>query len=495
MVKTKRVISQKMSEAKRRKLVVDDSKVMSGASKMEFESLNDDCINEILDWLSIEDLRKFKKTCKRSYLLANEHYKRTYGQPFASYRLSRGDLKYDGDSDNKSFASIAQKIEFDSNVKHVSEMFKKINQNVKFININTNRLIANKTQSSSMRQGNRVSTRIIEKRRQNIVPDSNETCTKDMLKNVQMIDSTTLSDSFLCNFTNLEYIRYRPKEKKNEELLGHYPMLKQFELYDPWLYESENWEKVKIFSEKFLKRHPNIKTFSLNACDTSNWLLDSGLNFDDLVLRINLKTENTDQFIENVHSLHKKQQFKTLHLIIDENVDFLLNSKLSTLKFVDSIEINSRNHENEVVNGMIGLPNLKFLIYGNTIRCNINQQHCEHLAKKLVELEEFHTTAREVLYNLKVFARYSTKLKCIHIDSHSEENPETFTTTLQMLEKERRKLKGACKLTIYMEEKYYMQMKNNSSTSSYGLIEIKRIESYPLSKHPLRPSYFTYSID
>lgn len=44
----------------------------------EFCSMDDDCISHILNWLSIKELCMVKVTCKRLYLLTNEHYRRTY---------------------------------------------------------------------------------------------------------------------------------------------------------------------------------------------------------------------------------------------------------------------------------------------------------------------------------------------------------------------------------------------------------------------------------
>lgn len=108
-------------------------------------------------------------------------------------------------------------------------------------------------------------------------------------------------------------------------------------------------------------------------------------------------------------------------------------------------------------------------------------------------LEEFHTNSKDIFANFTLFARYSAKLKCIYVECRKGIQINT-AGTLQMLDKERRQLKNACKLTIYMNEESYMQMKNNSSTSSYGLVEIKRTDSYPLSKHPLRPQLHYYKV-
>lgn len=56
--------------------------------------MDDGCIKNIFDWLSIEDLSRLRMTCKRVYLLANEHFQMTYGQLYLNYKLSNKDNKY-----------------------------------------------------------------------------------------------------------------------------------------------------------------------------------------------------------------------------------------------------------------------------------------------------------------------------------------------------------------------------------------------------------------
>lgn len=97
----------------------------------DFCSLNDECIHNIFDWLSIADLCRFRVTCKRLYLLANEHYPRTYGQAITRY----GGHRYTNiniEKYHKSFASFAQKVRFTSTEK-LHEIGLIINQHVKYI--------------------------------------------------------------------------------------------------------------------------------------------------------------------------------------------------------------------------------------------------------------------------------------------------------------------------------------------------------------------------
>lgn len=243
--------------------------------------------------------------------------------------------------------------------------------------------------------------------------------------------------------------------------------------------------------ENFFKRHPNLKTFSSGApYKTTKWLLKSGIQFDDLVLDIRYVYINP--IFDNLYSLHKNQQIKKLHLMISE--DFLFGSDFETLTFVESIEARVVAPSDIMVNAFTSLPNLKLLILSQYVVPNVTYKlvkcHYELLAQKLNKLEEFHTNTFSAIDELIPFVRYSRKMKFIYIFGQNFCNSvNNYTTTIQKLDKERRKLKDACKLTIYMFEEYYLHMKNISLVSRYGLVEIKRTDSYPLSKHPLRPNY------
>lgn len=445
-----------MSMAKRRKLNPDCFESSSIVSNVEFDSLDDECIINIFDWLPINDLCRLRVTCKRLYLLANEHYQKTYKQLVASYEMNFDEDAVENVNSNKyrrSFASLAQKIVCKHGVENLSDIASKLNQNIKYIEF----------WSFKIRS------------------DSNDLHLKDQLESVKAINVLILSDRLLQLFTNLEYIAFGDAKK----LSGSYPMLKQFDWQYPCFKHLEG----------FFQRHPNIKTFSsydYNPYKTTKWLLKTGIKFDNLVLRIgkewNEWNHDRKQVFKNIHSLYENQQIKALHLRIVD-IDFLLNPKFQSLKFVESIETDLCGElysADKIVNAFESLPNLKFMILNPERKQH--KHYFELLAQKLDKLEEFHTDAFHYIDDVIPFVRHSKNLKCIYIN-HCNGSMYENTTTLQMLDKHRRKLKNACKLTIYIKEAYYIRMKNSSLTSSYGLVEIKRTDSYPMSKHPLRPNY------
>lgn len=247
-------------------------------------------------------------------------------------------------------------------------------------------------------------------------------------------------------------------------------------------------DETQTKMENFFRQNPNIKTFSSNIpINATNWLLKSGIKFDDLVLEIKRKMDlNVDQIIENVHYLHKNQQIKRLHLQIFDK-EFLLNSKFVTLKFLESIKVEICLGNDDIFDSIISLPNLNFLIFHKNR--DLFKHHSKRLAQKLNKLEEFHTDAFVSITDIIPFVRYSSKLNCIFICDSINCNI-LKNATIQQLDKERRRLENACKLKIYMKEEHYLHVKKKSLTSSYGLVEIKRSTSYPMSKHPLRPQCY-----
>lgn len=413
--------------------------------RTEFCSMDDDCIDYIFDWLTLGELCRLRLTCKRLYLLANEHYRRTYTSTINEYFTS---FRY---FNKRAFL----------NASNISSLCKEIKPNLEYVLIWCYyfRMKFN---------------------------DSKDVDSKEILKNVKGINIRRLDDDLLQHFVNVEYIIY--EGRRPFFLSGNYPMVKQFDM-------TEDISPFEPGIVEFFKRNPNIKVFStFESIYTTQWLIDSGIKFDDLVLMIDQeKSEDVDKIIKNVQFLYDKQQIKRLHMIIRWK-SFSFIPKLSKLYFLESVKagipILSDDHEsiNDSILTFTSLPNLKLLqLWNNAIHIHL----LKFLAQNMVELEEIHAKFHQIDHIIP-FVRYSAKLKCIYIRAILVGD---ITITIQMLDKERQKLKNSCKLTIYMNEHYYLKMKNNSLTNSCGLVEIKRYDSYPISKHPLRPNCINESFD
>ncbi|XP_031637977.1 uncharacterized protein LOC116350350 [Contarinia nasturtii] len=447
--------SQNMSEEDRN---------TSEMSQTEFNALNNDCILHILDWLSIKELATIKMTCKRLYLLANEHFCRTYKN--GCVHLEEMFKELDISVENKYSTSFKYYMPKIHSANAAIETFNVIGQKtiqpIKYLRF----FWANFNQNNDVLQQKYV---------------------KDVLKNVEIVNIHDCSsiDCLLRNCTKLEYLVLSGVGSK--ELLHTYPTLKQLQ------WGSANFP---VELKEFLMRNRNIRALSTsndNTIKITNWLLDTEIKLDDLVLKISITVKkgfkNMKQIIESLHLLHKNQQIKALHLKIMDS-DFLLHPNWTEPEFLESIHIDTVDCDRKLVDVVSRMVNLKFLFYYNRWD-NINQQ-IGLLAQKLTKLEELHIVDIFSIDKIIPFVQNLPKLQIIYVKCFRSgyiNFANEINITLQSLDKDRRKLKNPCKLTIYVNENWYLQIKSNSMTNSYGLVEVKRTDSYPLSKHPIRPNF------
>lgn len=447
----------KMGATKRRKLAAKQPE-----SNVGMTSLNDDCIRHLLDWLSVKELCKLRVTCKRLYLLTNEHFQRTHGKLFEFYRNSLGfesltesyELR-EYRSYAKSFGCLQQELTIPDQVKL---------QKVGFELMKYSQYCASSDWPNDLE------------------PDLNDVHLKNQLQSVQRIKVHRLSDNLLQLFPNLEYIFYEPWNKVGK-LPGKYPALKHFEMRGKITYKPQ--------MKSFFKRNPNIKALTSNKpMDTTNWLLKSGIKFDDLVLDFKnydklVINDKTLQIIENVTALHRKQQIKRLHLKIDADT-LLRYPEFVTLEFVEGIEIDGvyPTYGEKILNAVTSMQSLKCLKLNFIGERMLNKHHFELLSQKVDKLEDLDTCGFKTLDDIIPFVRHSANLRSITLSRHL--NLQNVETTIQQLDKERRQLGNACKLTIYVTDENYWSLKSIWSTNSCGLVEIKRTNSYSLTSHPFR---------
>lgn len=458
-----------MSEKKRQKLMEKDENLDPNTSennvKIGFHELNDDCVLLIFDWLTIKELAIIKMICKRFYSLANEHFKNTYKNQITIISKEheticvRSQRKY-----VKSFRFRVPKI------------------SCSYAGFESFELIKDQIRSNI----NSISLRIWGLSYPFALSATHCKYAKYALQNVKMVEFENCSEihNFMVHCTNVEYLVLH--SLKPGEQLFTYRTLKQLR----WVSTSR---RIPVEFEMFMLRNPSVKILSVEyECHAvTNWLLETAIKLEDLVLTVRMlcredeKNIHVDRFIENLYSLHRNQKIKRLHLDIHA-LTFLSHAKLPEMEFLESVCVYICDPDRKTIDLVSRMSNLKFLLYSN--RYHITDRRIEVLAQKLTKLEEFHMSMVNSIDDIMPFVRHSPKLGVFYVKCYSWDFPREIRTTLQMLDKERSKLKDACKLTIYVDEDNYLKIKLNSSTSSYGLVEIKRDDSYPFSNHPIRPN-------
>lgn len=99
----------------------------------------------------------------------------------------------------------------------------------------------------------------------------------------------------------------------------------------------------------------------------------------------------------------------------------------------------------------------------------------DEVSNALVNLECVFNPSETNTGYLMPFIRNSKKLKEIKMEYFRNDEGDIDPVTMNI---EREKLNGAHKVTIYVEEKDYLMIKWKYNKTDFGLIEIKRNDSY-----------------
>lgn len=333
----------------------------------QFDTLHDDCINEILKWLPTEDLVSVNLTCKRLWKITNQHYHNERGiKEFClhgTYIFHSTRPKY---PPSAHFYNHTQNIKVQNDLQFLRDYLKKINENIYKITFED----------------------------ANINEADCEAFGKSLAKvKIVVINSSTFRDklheSLLRHCISMKYLVIEKSRMDNEWLSKKYPTLQQL----VW-----NGDLSTELGE-FFEQNQNIETFSSwrNIITVTDWLLKSNCTFHNLVLVI-LKCSSNNEF--------------------------------------DQIIANVNLYKNQL----------------------------EFIAKELTELEELHI-GTYTIWGFFPFITFSPNLQSLYINSTV--NFSTYWKgSTELWNQKRSKLNNACKLTIYMDESNYLEMKWTSSINT-----------------------------
>lgn len=200
--------------------------------------------------------------------------------------------------------------------------------------------------------------------------------------------------------------------------------------------------------------------------------------------------EFQENLIKNVYTLQENQRINSLHLTA-RHQEYLYDPILPKLNTLESLKFTGmmRWEEREkAIDTISSLSNLKVLLYRPSYTYHVTRLSSFNiLAEKLIDIEEFYTEiTSEWIQMIIPLVQRLPKLRIIYLDDIPNNNVRSLffrhylEMTLQDLNKERKKLKDACKLTIYLREDH---LKSSLMTTECGLMEIKRSSTFS-SKHP-----------
>lgn len=403
-------------------------------SPCDLFKLNIDCCEELFVWLSLNDLLALRRTCKRFRKIVDYYIK----QFLPAFQLGHGKLQIH-DTD---FAALCRLDPISIKM-------------IKQISFCTEKITANQIRDI-----------------------------KTILSSVEMIEISSwqidgeFHSEFLQFCTNLKHLCVwningnKIVGSDNGWLLRRYPNLEQIELDDSdaggAIYGREVTE-LKTFFEL----NPNIRSCTISThflWQKRKCLKNAKANLDLLRLYGDCDEMNSkmEQFCTFLNELFEQGFYKRLHL-----VDSIANAnQICTLRACEMVYLEIKR-----LNDLVVMPPLAANIIELSFRFGFPQM--EILSRNLNNVERI-CIASAKFADILPFIRKSAKIKTIKIYQLANGDDDHFKNNVidvPALHKERKKLKVARKVTIYVEEPVYLATKWTISIANDSLVDIKRTEA------------------
>lgn len=428
-------------------------------------TLGADCFNEVFDWLALKDLIAVGKTCKRLQRIAGDYFKLNYAAKSGR-----------GENDGIYLSSLQANI-FSEYIQKLSISGDRLGA-YKFIGVNC------------------VNT-IKHFRVYGFLPEHAFEFVQGILRGVEMLEMNE------CYFTGEFYenhLKYCPNVKSlsvsrsgyiedksiligcnNQWMFRRYPHLVHLELTDSFELQMN---ELKIFFEI----NPQIRTFSMDA--RSLWMnrhsmLETNAKLDIFAINIcqskiidsnNRPISIKDSVYNILFELYEHDFYKKLHLY----VYFVDQMNLDKMLSLSAIEL--LNGDIVQFNGSVDDVKSIAICYGDEI---LNMRS---IPSKLLNLQRVYFS--EITSDrIWPFVCYSPKLRQIKIRHLKDPNSFGMIDFLA-LNKQRQKLNGATKVTIYVKEDVYLATKWSNEIIAFSLVDLKRFETSEWEELSARSRYF-----
>lgn len=415
-----------------------------------FTDLNDDCIFKILEWLPLNDLCEISETCKKLKRLSGNHFYRKYKELVSKY------ITITDQSGRIGF------WEDDKYLQHFSQQI----ENVCVSACRTDERLSQFMRARCAGKLTKVVFQICDWIKTGKFANDIQNILKDVEVGVfHVFTETEVAEilEYCPQFKYLNVFSYStglPARK-------HYPMLESVGFHFDWC--DVDFDQLSTFfhQNSQIKR---LKCYGPANADAAKRLLTavaekSGI--EELFINIFQWNFDLQLCLNELKALDDRHQFKRLEIAFSNNRVQNVAGSLSSMKKLVGLHV-SPIQNLDAFNGIQSFANLKVLVirydYHELIPHYMNLTKCvtNGLAQNLVNLEELYLLRHKSEYidheSLLSFARYSKNLYKICLSGRIlNEGEMTKLTT------ERNKLNGACKLAIYLYDRY-------DSDHEYGLI-------------------------
>lgn len=295
--KQRREMKPRKQKRQKRMFEVIENDSDCDEEQMNVISINDNCLEEISEWLSLPDLVSLSMTCKRMQSVVSSYFSRKYPTKRMTVKMDR-----------------EQRIEFWPREKYV-QRFREYFQNIAIRG----------RQPAIFRHLGRMCNKTPKKIRileAHALTSMHGKCIEEALNNVEIVEfeecsfATDFYDSFLKYCLNLKQLVLKSFTEcthsgiKNKWLLQKYPHMKHLN----WSFDESPPEELKTF----FHRNPNVCSFAASKypLEITNLIMKAGVRLDELCLDIGFGVDlNMKQIFQSIDDLHKLGLFKKLHMI------------------------------------------------------------------------------------------------------------------------------------------------------------------------------------
>lgn len=429
-------------------------------SPLSIFKLNMDCLRKVLNWLLLHDLNSLAKTCTAMQQIVGEYFQRNYPTVWVAYK--NGEV----------YTYTNKHTQLDGVLRFVKK--------IKIIHEHDNSDVEQLTYFGSKCMESIKEIRFIDV----TLTGAKAHLIQSLLGKVEIINLKS------CQMDGDFY----------EDLLQFVPNLKRFHFKlqtdRKFSISNSNWtnrtysmlEHIEFvqggrYLKPFLKLNPSVQTLVINAqCFWQNriWIMKSNVKLNDLYIDVDYGKYNPlpKQFFKKLKTLQTRGFFQRLHL----NSSSVQRGLIEEMTSIESLEMLHFRWESSILNSIFfahamliqldlaPLINLKELGLAQSTQIS-NENTLSTLTK--LERVYFHCAT---LQEISPFICRLVNLRKVAIEDFNMDgfNDPFFVSTWN---KERAKLHGAQKVTIYINEIMYQCYMQICGVTDLDFVELKRIDS------------------
>lgn len=407
--------------------------------------LKDECFNKIFSYLTLRELSVVSETCPQFKALTGKYYEENFKAKIIGIGILDEHILQKVDGFKTTFGSHAHDVQiFDEDVsvfKYIAENINKNLESIQFVMLET----------------------------------THAAYIKDILAKVQCVKlifclvEGQSYDNILKYCPNLRCLNVSDAyDSRAQWPKKMYPKLECLTVID-------NSDGPFDGLEHFLKLNPQIKRISTSITRKHLFPLieKTDMKLDELSFEIHgFDKANAEETRDRLNELHKNGHYKRLKVSYFKGnnlVDFIDIVQgfegLAGVEFIHCLYVNY-NEMNHVAKALAKLTELQWLCFR---QCEISLAQADILSRALVNLQQLNLLRNSIDIAVP-FARRLPKLKVIKVGVESTPTE----VNIEDLQNDRQKMHDAVKLTIFLPEEAYIQIKWTAKSVKYDLIEIKQ---------------------